>query len=103
MTKANTIAAGIDTAKDKLDVAICGQVLRLQVANSMRGWKQLRSELAKAGVERVGIEATGGYERGVVGHLRAAGFIVLVLQPIQVRALRACTAREPRMMPSMRP
>jgi transposase len=34
----------------------------------------------------VGIEATGGYERGVVGHLRAAGFAVLVLQPIQVRA-----------------
>ena len=35
---------------------------------------------------RVGIEATGGYERGVVEHLRAAGFIVLVLQPIQVKA-----------------
>ena len=46
----------------------------------------LRSELAKAGVTRVGIEATGGYERGVVKHLRAAGFTVLVLQPIQVRA-----------------
>ena len=86
MTKTTTIAAGIDTAKDKLDVAVCGQVLRLQVANSMRGWKQLRSELTKAGVERVGIEATGGYERGVVNHLRAAGFVVLVLQPIQVRA-----------------
>lgn len=86
MTKTNTIAAGIDTAKDKLDVAICGQALRLQVVNSMRGWKQLRSELTKAGVERVGIEASGGYERGVVNHLRAAGFVVLVLQPIQVRA-----------------
>ena len=35
---------------------------------------------------RVGIEATGGYERGVVQHLRAAGFTVLVLQPIQVKA-----------------
>jgi transposase len=86
MVKTNTVVAGIDTAKDTLDVAICGQALRLQVANSIRGWKQLRSDLAKAGVERIGIEATGGYERGVVRHLQAAGFIVLVLQPIQVRA-----------------
>jgi transposase len=37
-------------------------------------------------VVRVGIEATGGYERGVVEHLRAAGFTVLVLQPMQVKA-----------------
>jgi transposase len=28
----------------------------------------------------------GGYERGVVEHLRTAGFNVLVLQPIQVKA-----------------
>jgi transposase len=42
--------------------------------------------LAKAEVGRVGIEATGGYERGVVRHLREAGFTVLVLQPIQVNA-----------------
>jgi transposase len=86
MEETSTVVAGIDTAKDKLDVAICGRTLRLQVANSMRGWKQLRAELAKAGVGRVGIEATGGYERGVVRHLQAAGFVVLVLQPIQVRA-----------------
>ena len=43
-------------------------------------------QYTKAGVTRVGIEATGGYERGVVEHLRAAGFAVLVLQPIQVKA-----------------
>jgi len=42
--------------------------------------------LTKVGVTRVGIEATGGYERGVVEHLRAAGFTVLVLQPVQVKA-----------------
>lgn len=86
MTKTSMVVAGIDTAKDKLDVAICGQTQRLQVANSIGGWKQLRSALARAGVERVGIEATGGYERGVVRHLLAAGLVVLVLQPIQVRA-----------------
>lgn len=46
----------------------------------------LAGQLIEAGVTRVGIEATGGYERGVVEHLRAAGFAVLVLQPIQVKA-----------------
>lgn len=78
--------AGIDTAKDKLDVAICGQASHWRVENTLRGWKRLRSELTKAGVVRAGIEATGGYERGVVRHLREAGLTVLVLQPIQVRA-----------------
>ena len=52
----------------------------------MPGWRTLLANLLKADVVRVGIEATGGYERGVVQHLRAAGFTVLVLQPIQVKA-----------------
>src|SRR5216684_3066746 len=86
MTKISTGAAGIDTAKDKLDIAVHGQTRRWQVENTLRGWKHLSLELRKIGVGRVGIEATGGYERGVVRHLRAAGFTVLVLQPIQVRA-----------------
>jgi transposase len=42
--------------------------------------------LAEIGVGRIGIEATGGYERGVVEHLRTAGFTVEVLQPAQVKA-----------------
>jgi transposase len=37
-------------------------------------------------VAQVGIEASGGYERGVVRHLRESGFTVLMLQPIQVKA-----------------
>lgn len=86
MTKTSMVVAGIDTAKDKLDVAIHGQSTHWRVENNLKGWGQLRSELAKAEVGRVGIEATGGYERGVVRHLREAGFTVLVLQPIQVNA-----------------
>ena len=78
--------AGIDTAKDKLDVAVPDQSMHVQVPNTLSGWRRLAAELAGAGVHRVGIEATGGYERGVVSHLRSAGFTVLVLQPIQVRA-----------------
>jgi transposase len=86
MTNTTTLTAGIDTAKRKLDIAVHGQTLRWQVENALPGWQQLAAELAKAGVTRVGIEATGGYERGVVTHLRAEGFTVLVLQPIQVKA-----------------
>jgi transposase len=37
-------------------------------------------------VARIGIEATGGYERGVTWSLRAAGFIVVVMQPLQIKA-----------------
>jgi transposase len=86
MIEISTTTAGIDTAKSKLDIAVHGQATRWQVANSLSGWRRLAADLARAGVARVGIEATGGYERGVIGHLRAKGFTVLVLQPIQVRA-----------------
>ena len=114
MTKTSRAAAGIDTAKHKLDIAVHGQAGRWRVENTPQDWRRLRSELAKAGVARVGIEASGGYERGVVAHLRAAGFVVLVLQPMQVRAyarvhlrrakndaldavlIAACTARDGR-------
>lgn len=58
----------------------------MAVANTLPGWRRLAANLVKASVTRVGIEATGGYERGVVEHLRAAGLVVLVLQPIQVKA-----------------
>ena len=80
------MTAGIDTSKAKLDIAVHGLEERWQVDNALPGWRRLAGRLAQTGVKRVGIEATGGYERGVVAHLRAAGFAVLVLQPIQVRA-----------------
>ena len=76
----------MDTSKAKLDIAVHGRTERWQVANALPGWRALATSLTEAGVTRVGIEATGGYERGVVEHLRAAGFTVLVLQPIQVKA-----------------
>jgi transposase len=86
MAQTNITTAGIDTSKAKLDIAVHNRTERWQVANALPGWRTMAANLAKAGVTRVGIEATGGYERGVVGHLRAAGFTVLVLQPIQVKA-----------------
>jgi transposase len=86
MVETNTLTAGIDTAKLKLDVAIDGRSTRWRVDNDLSGWRRLAGELGEAGVARVGIEATGGYEQGVVSHLREAGFTVLVLQPGEVKA-----------------
>jgi transposase len=86
MTQTNITTAGIDTSKLKLDIAVHGRTERWQFANALPGWRSLVANLVEAGVVRVGIEATGGYERGVVQHLRAAGLVVLVLQPIQVKA-----------------
>jgi transposase len=86
MLQTSTSTAGIDTSKLKLDIAVHGRTECWQVANALPGWRSLAVNLIKAGVARVGIEASGGYERGVVEHLRAAGFVVLVLQPSQVKA-----------------
>lgn len=85
MTEISKIA-GIDTSKAKLDVAIHGGAEHWQVTNTPVGWRQLAAAFTKTGVARIGIEASGGYERGAVGYLRDKGFTVLVLQPIQVKA-----------------
>lgn len=77
---------GIDTSKAKLDIAVHGGEEHWQVANDAAGWRRLAGVLSKAAVVRIGIEASGGYESGVVGYLRDQGFTVLVLQPIQVKA-----------------
>lgn len=86
MVDTSIITAGIDTAKDKLDVAVRGTSSVRTFENSPAGFKQLAEHLTALGVVRVGIEATGGYERGVTQHLRQAGLEVVVLQPLQVRA-----------------
>jgi transposase len=99
MANSTTIVAGIDTAKHKLDVAIHGLQDRWTLGNDAAGWDELVLLLRRYRVARVGIEATGGYERGVVAHLRQQGFAVVVLQPLQVRAfaqLTLCRAKNDR-------
>ena len=86
MPDTNTLTAGIDASKSTLDVAIHGRAEISRVPNTAAGWKTLAATLAAAAVTRVGIEATGGYERGVVGQLRDQGIVVTVLQPVQVKA-----------------
>jgi transposase len=86
MGKVITVCAGIDTGKHKLDVAIDGSTERLQVDNNSEGHRTLLAWLRQRRVERIGIEASGGYEQAVVSSLRADSVVVIVFQPVQVRA-----------------
>lgn len=82
----STTTAGIDTGKLTLDVALDTSDKTLKVDNTPEGWRQIARFLKANTVRRVGIEATGGYESGVIAYLREQGFTVLHLQPIQVKA-----------------
>jgi transposase len=93
MANSTTISAGIDTSKNKLDAAIHGRDGTICVSNDQAGWKSLADHFAAAGVRRIGIEATGGYERGVTRYLQKAGFIVRLLQPLQVKAFAQARLR----------
>jgi len=86
MVDNSIVCAGIDIGKWKLDVAVCGVRAALQADNTPVGHEKLITWLRRHKVERVGVEATGGYEQAVVRTLRREGFVVVVLQPIQVRA-----------------
>ena len=96
MSNDTIVCAGIDTSKRKLDVAIHASMQKLQVDNSAEGHAELSAWLGVHLVERVGIEASGGYEQEVVTHLRREGFMVIVFQPAQVRAYAgfSCNGRK---------
>lgn len=86
MTEHSIEAAGIDTGKNTLDVALASGMPGVRVDNDAVGHRRLAAWLSGKGVARVGIEASGGYERPIVAHLRKAGVAVILFQPIQVRA-----------------
>ena len=81
----NTKIAGIDVGKLRLDAAVHGLEDEITVDNTQVGVSELVAWLRAREVGRVGLEATGGYEREVRAALEAAGFEVVVHQPIEVR------------------
>ena len=76
MSNHNTVCAGIDTGKHKLDIAFDGSAERLQVDNSSQGHRTLSAWLRQREVERIGIEASGGYEQAAVSLCLAALLLV---------------------------
>ena len=101
MIKTNTIAAGIDVAKAKLDLAIDGCEQRWTVSNDPAGFLQLAKLLRSGKVNRVGLEATGGYERDVVEYLRKAGFTSSCCSPGRCAPLQNLSCAAPRAIVSM--
>jgi len=83
--KSNTKIAGIDVGKRQLDVAVHGVAGGQVFANDVQGVSALVAWLKGQEVGRVGLEASGGYERAVREALSAAGFEVVVHQPAEVR------------------
>jgi len=76
---------GIDVAKPWLDVYRHPDGRRARFDNDIAGWKALVEWLADAPIVRIGMEASGGYERNVADWLTAAGFAVRILDPVRVR------------------
>lgn len=75
--------AGIDVSKLHLDV--CVGPTQQRVANDAAGWNELTAMLQAAPVDLVVVEATGGYERGLVCALQSAGVCVARVNPRQAR------------------
>jgi transposase len=75
--------AGIDVCKQHLDVCLGTEDQR--VANDANGWDAVIAKFKNANVDLVVLEATGGYERGLVCALQGAGITVARVNPRQAR------------------
>lgn len=71
-----SIHVGIDTGKSMLDVGFYPGRRCERFANTPEGHRALLLALAPLDVPHIAIEATGGYERGVVDALVQAGYCV---------------------------
>lgn len=69
-------SVGIDVSKDRLDIAVHPSGELFSVINEAAGWRSLTRRLAAIGARAIGIEASGGYERGVIVALVKAGLPV---------------------------
>lgn len=75
--------AGVDVCKQHLDA--CWAEVTLRLTNDSAGWSELIARLRAANVDLVVVEATGGYECGLVYALQEAEFAVARLNPRQAR------------------
>jgi len=75
--------AGIDVSKTHLD--LCVGTTEQRVPNDSQGWGALTALLQSAKVDLVVVEATGGYERGLVCALQSAALCVARVNPRQAR------------------
>ena len=55
---------GIDVSQDRLDVLLLPQATRFSVGNDEAGWNALSARLSGLPLAAIGLEPSGGYERG---------------------------------------
>jgi transposase len=84
---------GIDVSKDELVVAREGAVDQSSYPNTEHGHRQLAKDLEGSPCELIVVEATGGYERGIITELGARGLPVVVVNPRQVRDFAKATGQ----------
>lgn len=84
-TKSKERNVGIDVGKSTLDIAIVELNLYWQETNTPEGIKQLLTKISRYKLTRILVEATGGYERGVVEACAEKDLPIIIVQPIQVR------------------
>lgn len=84
---------GIDVAKDGLDVHLLPSATSQRLTNDAQGHEQLVQLLKDQPVQRIVLEASGGYERVVASLLVAAGLPVVVVNPRQVRDFAKATGK----------
>src|ERR1700751_4783087 len=76
---------GIDVSKDRLDVLSLPEGLCFSVCNDAAGWTELIVRLRPLTVSGIGLEPSGGYERGIIRALLAAGLSVRRINPNKLR------------------
>src|SRR3982074_2713372 len=76
---------GIDVSKDRLDITLLPDEQCSSVTNDAAGWAELVEQLRGSSITAIGVEASGGYERGVVRALLAAGMSVRQINPFKLR------------------
>ena len=84
-TPVESPSVGIDVSKARLDVAVGSMGSVRGFDNDAAGHRALVEHLRAVVPARVVLEASGGYERGVVAALAAAGLPVIVLNPRRAR------------------
>ncbi len=85
------VYAGIDVCKEWLDVDVPARAMKFRVSNDPCGRRRLKRDLARLGVSRAVMEATGKYHRAVHRSLHAAGLAVSVVDPLRARLFaKAC-------------
>lgn len=79
---------GVDVSKQELVAVVWPERARRVVRNAPEGWRELSDWAGALAVHRIGLEASGGYEREAAEALADDGHWVSILNPARVRDFR---------------